>query len=213
MYADTCYMIYMFIRGHLALITDDPLHAETLAMHPKCKHMTDLCSLDGVDYMIKDWTWLMLSRFASCGLETMPRGSGKLLNLSLSRIWLQFWKLRWTPLRSLGTGTEKFFFHKWPYKYTNIIHMYVMCHRFWKFSLGWIVCSSTMIQLWANDFRNRVRHQSTGCSYVRSNTLFWEVNIFEHVRVDRKGEGSKLVSRCGPLDERKRGSFPYLGSQ
>ena len=127
MYADTCYMIYMFIRGHLALITDDPLHAETLAMHPKCKHMTDLCSLDGVDYMIKDWTWLMLSRFASCGLETMPRGSGKLLNLSLSRIWLQFWKLRWTPLRSLGTGTEKFFFHKWPYKYTNIIHMYILC--------------------------------------------------------------------------------------
>jgi len=29
--------------SHLALITDDPLHAETLAMHPKCKHMTDLC--------------------------------------------------------------------------------------------------------------------------------------------------------------------------
>ena len=116
----------------------------------------------------------------------------------LSRIWLQFWKLRWTLLRSLGTGTEKFFFHKWPYKYTNIIHMYVMCHRFWKFSLGWIVCSSTMIQLWANDFRNRIRHQSAGCSYVRANTLFWEVNMFEHVRVDRKGEGSNLVSRCGP---------------
>ena len=70
--------------------------------------------------------------------------------------------------------------------------------QIWKFSLGWIVCSSTMIQLWANDFRNRIRHQSTGCSYVRSNTLFWEVNIFEHVRVDRKGEGSNLVSRCGP---------------